>query len=292
MNLATVQAKRAIRKMRGQAQSVLVEADDGNAYVVKFQNNPQGRRILVNELISAVFLDYLHISAPPVALVRIDQAFIDENPGVGMKLGTRSILPEPGWHFGSRYPGAPGRTKVYDFLPDPILHEVANREHFLAILVFDKWIGNADARQCIFYRANIADTGSIPQSAFVAQMIDQGLAFNGPTWDFPESPIQGAYHRRLVYDTVRSVDDFQPWIDHVVHFPEEVIDRAWRSLPAEWLAGDEDALEQLLESLNRRRKRVPALINDCIAQYIRPATTRTRLAIPCPQTAPERVAAF
>ena len=34
--------------MRGGAQSHLMRCDDGNYYVVKFQNNPQHRRVLVN----------------------------------------------------------------------------------------------------------------------------------------------------------------------------------------------------------------------------------------------------
>ncbi len=46
MLLATEQ----IRRMRGGAQSHLMRCSDGHYYVVKFQNNPQHRRILVNEL--------------------------------------------------------------------------------------------------------------------------------------------------------------------------------------------------------------------------------------------------
>jgi hypothetical protein len=37
--------------MRGGAQSHLMSCDDGGYYVVKFQNNPQGVRILPNELL-------------------------------------------------------------------------------------------------------------------------------------------------------------------------------------------------------------------------------------------------
>ena len=44
-------AVRHVRKMRGGAQAHLLEADDGHWYVVKFRNNPQHRRILVNELL-------------------------------------------------------------------------------------------------------------------------------------------------------------------------------------------------------------------------------------------------
>jgi hypothetical protein len=100
-------------------------------------------------------------------------------------------------------------------------------------------------------------------AGFVARMIDHGYAFNGPNWDFPESPLQGLDARKAVYDGGRGLGDFQPWLDQVIHFPEEVIDRAWKSIPPEWVEGEEDALEQLLERLWERRKLAPALIDAC-----------------------------
>src|ERR1700722_9717166 len=141
-------AVRHVRKMRGGAQSQLLEADDGHWYVVKFRNNPQHRRILVNELLSAVFLEYLKIATPETALVQLSGAFLEANTEVHLTLGSRRLAVEPGWRFRSRYPGDPGRTAVYDFLPDALLPKVANLADFRAILVFDKWVGNADGRQC------------------------------------------------------------------------------------------------------------------------------------------------
>jgi hypothetical protein len=262
-------AVRQVRKMRGGAQAHLLEADDGCWYVVKFRNNPQHRRILVNELLSSAFLDYLKITAPETALVELSPSFLAANAEIHISLGSRRIDIEPGWHFGSRYPGDPSRTAVYDFLPDALLPQVVNLEDFRAILVFDKWVGNADGRQSVFYRAMVrrGDPGSTPgtggRPGFVARMIDHGFAFNGPNWDFPESPLQGLYARRLVYDSVRSLDDFQPWLDQVISFPEEVIDRAWKRIPRDWIDGEEDALDQLLGRLYERRKRVPELIAAC-----------------------------
>jgi hypothetical protein len=255
-------AVRHVRKMRGGAQAHLLEADDGYWYVVKFRNNPQHRRILINELLSAAFLEYLKIDAPETALIDVPQRFLTHNPEVHLTLGSRPVAVEPGWHFGSRYPGDPGRIAVYDFLPDALLAKVANLEHFRAILVFDKWAGNADGRQSVFYRAMVRQ-GAGGQPGFVARMIDHGYAFNGPHWDFPEAPLQGLYARRVVYDEVRGLDDFQPWLDQVMHLPEEVIDHAWKSIPPVWLENDEEPLEQLLETLWERRKRVPELLAAC-----------------------------
>ena len=46
------QAVEQVRKLRGGAQSHLMRCDDGHYYVVKFQNNPQGARVLANEMLA------------------------------------------------------------------------------------------------------------------------------------------------------------------------------------------------------------------------------------------------
>ena len=99
--------------------------------MVKFRNNPQHRRILVNEWIGSVFLEYLGISTPEAAIVRSPKNFLRENPEVYIQLGSGRRPIEPGWHFGSRFPGDPARNVVYDFLPDTLLDKVENLADFL-----------------------------------------------------------------------------------------------------------------------------------------------------------------
>lgn len=253
--------------MRGGAQAHLLECNDGQFYVTKFVNNPQHRRILINEWISSIFLNYLQISVPPVAFVNLSPEFLRANPDIYIQLGSRHQDVEPGWHFGSRYPGDPAKIMVYDFLPDTLLDKVVNTAEFLGVLVFDKWMGNADARQSIFFRARLRQIAlpaseSAPRAGFVAQMIDHGYVFEGPHWRFADSPLQGLYFRPNVYQHVRGWDDFQPWLDRVQYFPEEVVDSAYKQIPPEWLAGDAAALEAMLEKLMSRRSRVADLIRD------------------------------
>lgn len=268
-------ARRLIRKMRGGAQAHLVEASDGRLYVVKFLNNPQHRRILVNEWIASVFLGYLGIAAPQAAIVRVSESFLDENPDCHIQLGSRRHPVEPGWHFGSAFPCDPSRQIVYDFLPDSLLEKVENLPDFRGAFAFDKWTGNADSRQAIFFRARLKQY--LPGSAihparlgFVAQMIDHGYIFEGPQWNLPSGPLQGLYYRPAVYATVRSLDDFQPWLDRIVHFPEEVVDQAVSQIPPAWLQGDEAALSNLLDRLMTRRRRVPSFIEESRAARTNP----------------------
>ena len=263
-----VNARRFIRKMRGGAQSHLIEADDGGFYIVKFQNNPQHRRILVNEILAAGILAHLQIASPAHQIVNLAPEFLEANPDIYLQTGSRRVSVPPGWHFGSRHPGDPYATAIYDFVPDALLGQVANSEQFLAVLAFDQWMANADGRQAIFFRAQLKDWLARPgvpprKLGFVALMIDHGFVFNGPHWELPESAITGLYPRRVVYRHVKSIGDFEPWIERIRNFPPEVFDKALRQIPPEWTAEDSAALENLLEALLRRGKRVAALIEAC-----------------------------
>src|SRR5206468_1140577 len=149
-----------------------------------------------------------------------------------------------------------------------LLGKVENARESLGILAFDKWMCNVDARQAIFFRARLrdylkprtdTDAGDAPRTGFIAFMMDHGYVLDGPQWDFQDSPLHGLYHRTAVYQSVRGFDDFQPWLDRIIHFPEEVVDDACRRMQPLWIEGDEAALETALEALLRRRKRVPDL---------------------------------
>jgi hypothetical protein len=153
-------------------------------------------------------------------------------------------------------------------LPDKLLSKIENRIDFLATLIFDKWAGNTDSRQAVFFRARgkrwtpVRGESSASRVGFFAQMIDHGYAFNGPHWEFRDSPLQGLYFRTAVYSEVQSLGSFQPWLEMVENFPAEVIDSAWKEIPRQWLNADSDELERMLELLWKRRTRIASLITE------------------------------
>lgn len=259
-----VNATRLLRRMRGGAQAHLLACDDGRHYVTKFVNNPQHRRILANEWAAAVLLNHLRISAPQARIVALSSELLAAEPGIHFQIGSRRIPVQAGKHFGSAFPGNPDTDAVYDFLPDALLPSVANLDHFAGSLVFDKWTANSDSRQAIFFRRRLRDWLDVPaapqQKGFIAQMVDNGYVFDGPHWEFPDSPIQGLYFRPLVYRAITSLESFQPWLDRARHCPEAVFDEILRKTPPEWLEGDEKEWERLLEQLLGRRRRIPDLL--------------------------------
>ena len=270
-----------IRRMRGGAQSHLMRCSDGNYYVVKFQNNPQHRRILVNELLGTRLAGRLGLPTTRVEIVEVSEELIRLTPELSMELARSRVPCQPGLQFASLYPGDPRRLTLHDFLPDPQLREVKNLHEFAGMLVFDKWTCNTNGRQTIFFRemrrAAGASGGSFMAGPAVQRlesdsdqgedgcyktlMIDQGFCFNAGEWNFPDAPLRGLYARNRVYEGVTGMESFAPWINRVeTGITERVLADITREVPPEWYEDDYDALVRLVEQLYRRKGLVPELL--------------------------------
>jgi hypothetical protein len=269
-----------IRRMRGGAQSHLMRCSDGNYYVVKFQNNPQHRRILVNELLGTRLAGRLGLPVTRVEIVEVSEELIRLTPELCMELARSRVPCQPGLQFASLYPGDPRHLTLHDFLPDPQLREVKNVHEFAGMLVFDKWTCNTNGRQTIFFRearrAARAYGGGIPAASlpveaqetseggdgfYTTLMIDQGFCFNAGEWNFPDAPLRGLYARNRVYEGVTGMESFAPWLSRVESgITERVLADITREIPPEWYEDDYDALVRLVEQLFRRKALVPELI--------------------------------
>jgi HipA-like kinase len=265
-----VLARQHIQRMRGGANSHLMLAGS-DYYVVKFRNNPQHPRVLVNELICYVLLEYLQLPVPRWEIVEVPRELVETVPELVMEVGRTLRRCEPGLHFGSRYPVDPLRQAVYDYLPVSLLRTVLNADSFCGMLAFDKWVSNANGRQAVFFRDRAGrwlpavgsrSTVSPRSLVYVAAMIDHGFAFEAQNWSFSDSPERGLYSRREVYERVNGFGAFEPWLDRIRNCSSDVLDDVYKKVPPEWHGGDWDALEALLEQLHRRRGRVPDLVRD------------------------------
>jgi len=254
-----LRALEQIRRMRGGAQSHLMRCDDGYYYVVKFQNNPQHRRVLVNELLGTKLAGRLGLPTVPVEIVAVEAELIRLTPDLAMELPRARIPCQPGLQFGSRYPGDPRKLTLHDFLPDEQLRMVENLHDFAGMLVFDKWTCNTNGRQTVFYSEAGGGTGEAGN--YKTKMIDQGFCFNAGEWNFPDAPLRGLYARNRVYEGVIGMESFARWLERLEeHVTERALDDITRAIPPEWYADDYDALMRMLEQLHRRRQRVPDLI--------------------------------
>src|ERR1700740_465433 len=154
-----------IRRMRGGAQSHLMGCSDGNYYVVKFQNNPQHRRILVNELLGTRLASRLGLPTAPVEVVEVGAELLRLTRELGIELPRSRTPCVAGLQFGSRFPGDPREMTLHDFLPDEKLREVENLPDFAGMLFFDKWVCNTNGRQTVFFEEVAKATGVTPGAA-------------------------------------------------------------------------------------------------------------------------------
>lgn len=255
-----------IRRMRGGAQSQLMRCSDDNYYVVKFQNNPQHRRILVNELLGTRLAGRLGLPTTPVEIIHVSEELIRLTPELCMEMPRERIPCQAGLQFGSRYPGDPRRLTLFDFLPDEQLRGVENLYQFAGMLVFDKWTCNTNGRQTLFFRGELRDRGVRGDETgedrdYETVMIDQGFCFNAGEWNYPDAPLRGLYARNRVYEGVTGMESFAPWLERLEKgITERVLEKIFSEVPSEWYEDDYDAMDQLLRQLYRRKTRVPELL--------------------------------
>lgn len=258
-----------VRPMRGGSQPWLLRCDDGAYYVVKFRDNPQHVRVLANEMLAGLLAQMIGLPAAAPAYIEIAGALTDVRGAAGGRPqaatgNTANLSAVP--HFGSRFPGDPAETLAVEFLPDRLLRTVRNlREAFLGALVFDKWTCNCDGRQIVFHRP-----ASTRSQGYSACLIDHGFCFNDGDWSFPDSAIRSLYPRRLVYEAVRGVEFFEPFLSRIENLKADELASCARDIPPDWCDGEPDGPARLMEALYLRRRKLRQALIDVKNSDLRP----------------------
>jgi hypothetical protein len=247
------EAVQHVRRMRGGAQAQLMRARDGHFYIVKFQNNPQHLRVLANELLASRLAERVGLPVPVAEVVEVSDWLIANTPELRMDLGSRPVPCAAGLQFGSRYVCDPGEGIIFDYLPESMMSRVKNVACFAGMLVVDKWLGNANGRQAVFWKKG-------QERKYNVSFIDHGYCFDAGEWDFPDSALRGVYARNCVYQHVTGWDSFEPWLARVENFDREAIREAAEDIPPEWTGHDWPALQKLVEAIIPRRSKVRELI--------------------------------
>jgi hypothetical protein len=248
-----VLAVQQIRRMRGGAQGHLMLGADGNAYVVKFQNNPQHLRVLVNELMATKLAAAIGLTAPACDVVEVTEWLVENTADLDVDFGSRRERCRAGHCFGSRLVGGLMPGHLADYLPEEQLSEVRNLEEFAGVLALDKWTCNTNGRQAVFSRKQ-------REKKYTATFIDYGYCFNAGEWVFRDSPLRGVYARNTVYIGVTGWENFEPWLSRIEELKPETIWAIAETVPPEWYDGDVSGFEGLVEQLLKRRSRVRELI--------------------------------
>lgn len=250
--MATVAVKH-VKRMRGGAQSHLMQCKDGHYYVVKFRNNPQHERVLANEFLATKLAEHIGLPVPAAEIVDVSSQLVADTTELTVVLGSQQIACEAGLQCGSRYAVNPTEGQVFDYLPPEALARVRNLDTFAGILALDKWTCNADGRQVAFWR-------KLREKKYSAAFIDQGYCFNAGEWTFPDFPLRGVFPRNEVYCGVKGWDSFEPWLTRIEELRDECVWKAAGQIPPQWYGAAWDELEGLVDKLLQRRRLVRDLI--------------------------------
>ena len=259
-DVSKITAVESVRRMRGGSQSHLMRCSDGGYYVVKFQNNPQGCRVLANELLGSLLARLIGLCVSQVAIVEVSETLIRHTDDLVIEFQHGRAPCRSGLCFGSRYPAdCTGTARpAYDYLPRPLLQSVENLADFAGMLVFDKWTSNTDGRQVVFSQQG-------ERSTYRATMIDQGFCFHGSEWDYRDAAVQGLYMDAIVYSGCRSLESFEPWLGRVEKIDRDSLRLIADTIPREWYQSDAEALGNLLGRLYDRRNNVRDLLRSTVA---------------------------
>jgi hypothetical protein len=242
--------------MRGGAQSHLILCSDWNLYVVKFTNNPQHRRVLCNEMLASGLARAIGLPVIAPTIVEVTPPFIRDNPELNICLSKETVECEPGLQFGSRYVLSTINGTVFDSCPERMLPYVENLRAFAGMLAFDKWTGNTDARQALYWKLRLDRDRN-----YKLTFIDHGHCFNAGEWNFPDHPLRGTCENKAVYFDIASWQSFSPWLSRIEHFDDCLLQKIADSIPAEWYENRTDLLQVLIATLLERRSKVRDLLN-------------------------------
>jgi hypothetical protein len=248
-----IEAIQHVRRMRGGAQAHLMRASDGHFYVVKFQNNPQHLRVLANELLATRLAERIGLPVPITEVIAVNPWLIDNTPELRMEVSLHPVPCKAGLQFGARYVCDPAEAQVFDYLPESMLDNVKNRDAFAGMLALDKWLGNANGRQAVFWKKP-------RERKYNVAFIDQGYCFNAGEWDFPDSALRGVYARNCVYKDVRGWEAFEPWLSRIEKLDPHIVREIAGEIPPAWIGSDWESLGKLTEAIIARRTQVRQLI--------------------------------
>jgi hypothetical protein len=249
--VTTVHAVRYIGPMRtGFCRPQLFECDDGKQYVIKFMSNPQGIRILPNELIAYRLGKLLHLPVVEGKIITIPERLINETPDL------QPFQLKAGPHFGSEfYPNSMYATSRS-------IPKCTNLHHIPLMIAFDYWINNNDrAASSANYVIKKGDNWTL-------HLIDHGSCFYGAGWTSKvlqqnNQHVQvywGEVYERFV-PFIDCPDPFSKALDLLVSLDRTQIAETVIGIPDEWEVSKAE-LDVLVEHLIQRQPHVPDAIEQ------------------------------
>jgi hypothetical protein len=245
------------RKMPGGSQSSLIGASDGNFYVLKLANSPQGPHTLFNEAFGSMLVQSLGLPVPAWQPIQVSRDFIARNPGLRFELAQGICVPAPGLHFGSKFVMVSHDEEVFEIVPSRWMERVEKAHLFVGMLLVDIWTENVDRRQVLFIeRAN---------RVLEAVFVDHGHMFRGPHADRRlKNPKACVYELRSIYARAFDPGVTEAWLHSIEGVSETILQAMIERVPHEWRtrALERDTIALLMQNRNDLRRRAKEVLEQ------------------------------
>jgi hypothetical protein len=213
-----------IRNLRGGSQPILVQASDGQHYVVKFTNNLQGANLPFNESIGNELYRACGLVVPSWKPLFVSDTFLDQNQDCWIQTPEGRLRPNSGPCFGSRFLGGEG-IRLLEILPGNSFKRIRNLQSFWLAWLIDICSQHADNRQAIFQED--------AKGRLNAFFVDHGHMFGGPKGELAPRFQASHYLDFRIYHHVCS--------KHLLDFQKIAgslnVEKLWRQiqeLPDDW----------------------------------------------------------
>lgn len=250
------------RKMNGGSQASLVSASDGNFYVLKSRESPQGPNVVFNEGFGSVLAEYLGLPTPLWAPVEVDSKFLAENPTFGFEAGKAARVPAPGLYFGSRFVFAPTDGDMYETVPHGWVDRINDPTLFLRMLLLDLWAENTDRRQALFIESS-------PRRTLDVVFFDHGHMFGGPYGRKVQRNVEVClYRHRRVYERALQATNVIEWsLRQMEGIRAKQLRIMMTRLPSEWreVQVEGGVIERLLENQKTIRETANEMIHKLLS---------------------------
>ena len=207
-------------------------AQDGNIYVVKFQNNLAGSRVLVSEFFAAKIGGIMGLCFPPSDIIKIDEQMLNSHSCL-LELGL-----EPGRYFGSLY------LEHAQYIGKDRLHKAVNIPEMAGVILFDHMFHNADRAK---NQKNLLL--QLEDEKYKIYAIDNSHLFRSSRWTIDSFEKLGTkiktyyfqHYRNLLKDLL-AAEDFIPYLELVKKMSNEQLDCIVSEIPDEWLPDERERL--------------------------------------------------
>jgi len=191
--------------------------------MVKASNQPQKGRVLINETVAGLALDWLGAHHPAPAIVDLDAGLLAASPNAKFSDGVPLAA---GLSFGSEYIA----SEPHGTIP---ADQLTNMRDIAGALACDTWIKNNDGRQ---YRVH-PDDGDPKKYRFLP--VDQGHSI-AHDWNVDGLKAQTDPQQVTLGTEILAVPaaEMRPFIDRLKTFDAATADHIIGQVPPQWFNND------------------------------------------------------